>query len=224
MRGLVHQPAADFQEVHEAMTRALRVASRRLTAGRIDTDGNSGRASFTARLELSGLGPWEYEGALDLVRHDDDWLVRWTRAALHPKLADGQHFGRTRQWPERAAILAADRTPITTAAPVVSVGIEPRRVRDRAALKAALQQHAGVDPARVDALLDRPGLRPDVFVPVIELREERYAAVRAQLQPVPGLVFRRETARLTPSEGFARHTVGRMGEVTAERLKELGEP
>ncbi|HVF75141.1 MAG TPA: penicillin-binding transpeptidase domain-containing protein [Acidimicrobiales bacterium] len=224
MRELAHEPPAEFQETHEAMTRALRVTSRRLTAGPVRTDGGGGRASFTARLELGGLGTWEYDGALDLVHSDGTWLVQWSRAALHPKLAAGQHFERTRQWPERAAILAADGTPITTAAPVVRVGIEPRRVRDRTALKVALQQHAGVDPARVDALLDRPGLRPDVFVPVIDLREERYAAVRGQLQPVPGLVFRRETARLTPSEGFARHTVGRIGDVTAERLKELGEP
>lgn len=224
MRDLVHEPSAEFQEVHEAMTRALRVTSRRLTAGAVRTEGDSGRAPFKATLELAGLDTWEYEGALDLVRRDGDWLVRWSRATVHPKLVAGQRFTRIRQWPERAPILAADGTPITTAAPIVSVGIEPRRVRDRAALEAALQQHAGVDPVRVDALLDRPGLRPDVFVPVIDLREDRYASVRGQLQPVPGLVFRRGTARLTPTEGFARHTVGRTGEVTAERLKELGEP
>jgi cell division protein FtsI/penicillin-binding protein 2 len=224
MRELVHEPASEFQDVHEAMARTLRVTSRRLAVGAVRTDGDSGRASFNAALELSGLGAWEYEGMLELVRHDGDWLVRWTRAAVHPKLAVGQHFARSRQWPERAPILAADGTPMTTAAPVVSVGIEPRRVRDRATLKAALQQHAGVDPARVDTLLDRPGLRPDVFVPVIDLREDRYGSVRAQLQPVPGLVFRRGTARLTPTEGFARHTVGRVGEITADRLKDLGEP
>lgn len=224
MRALVADPPAEFREVHEAMTRDLQVATRSFRRGAVRSEGGDATAAFTARLELRGLGVWEYQGSLDLVRRDGDWLVRWTRAALHPRLDAGMHFGRTRQWPERAPILAADSTPITAMGQVVSVGIEPRRVRDRAQVTTALQQHAGVDPVRVNTLLDQPGLRPDVFVPVIDLREDRYSAVRPQLQPVPGLVFRRKPARLTPSAAFARHTVGRVGEVTAERLQELGEP
>jgi hypothetical protein len=224
LQALVVAPPAEFAQVHEAMTRDLRVLSRRFNRGAIERDDDTATAAFTARLELGGLGPWEYKGSLDLARSDGRWLVRWSRATVHPQLGPGMHFGRTRTWPERAAVTAADGTALTAMAPVVSVGIEPRRVQDRAVVTAALQQHAGVDPARVDSLLDRPGLRPDVFVPVIDLREERYNGVRTKLQPVPGLVFRRTTARLTPSESFARHTIGRVGEVTADRLKELGEP
>ncbi|MBW3667711.1 MAG: penicillin-binding protein [Actinobacteria bacterium] len=224
MRALVADPPAEFADTHEAMTRDLQVATRRFRRGTVRREGDAATAAFTAELRLRGLGTWEYEGSFDLVRRDGDWLVRWARATLHPQLGAGMHFSRTRQWPERAPILAADSSPITAVGQVVSVGIEPRRVRDRSHVTAALQQHVGVDPARVHALLDRPGLRPDVFVPVIDLREERYAAVRGDLQPVPGLVFRRKTARLTPSAAFARHTVGRVGEITAERLKELGEP
>lgn len=224
MRALVETPPADFQQAHEAMTRELRVQGRRLAPGRLQRRGDIATAPFTARLELEGLGTWAYEGALDVAKRDGDWKVQWARKTLHPALADGRHFGRTRAWGKRAPLLAADGTPLTTDGTVVGIGIEPRRVQDRAVVKAALQQHAGVDPARIDGLLDKPGLRPDVFVPVIDLREERYAAVRAQLQPVPGLVFRRKEARVTPSEAFARHTLGRVGEVTAERLKELGVP
>lgn len=224
MRALVAEPPAEFRDVHEAMTRDLQVASRTFRRGAVRRDGDAATATFTARLQLRGLGIWEYEGSVDLLRRDGDWLVRWTRATLHPRFGPAMHFARTRQWPERAPILAADSAPITAVGQVVSVGIEPRRVRDRAEVTAALQQHADVDPARVNTLLDQPGLRPDVFVPVIDLREERYAGVRTQLQPVPGLVFRRKAARLTPSAAFARHTVGRVGEATAERLQELGEP
>ena len=224
MQGLVDSPPPDYQQAHEAATRALQVTKRTFTTGRMQERGTTAEAPFTARYELAGLGPWTYEGTVHLVRRDDAWKVAWSTATLHPALTAGRHLARTRTWGKRAALLAADGTALTTDGMVVGVGIEPRRVKDRAEVKAALQQHAGVDPARVDALLDKPGLRPDVFVPVIDLREERYAAVRAVLQPVPGLVFRRKEARVTPSEAFARHTLGRVGEITADRLKELDNP
>lgn len=224
MRALVDSPPPDYQEAHEAVTRALQVTKRAFTVGRVQERGTTAEAPFTARYELAGLGPWAHEGTVHLVRRDGAWRVAWSTATLHPALTAGRHLARTRTWEKRAALLAADGSALTTDGVVVAVGIEPRRVKDRAEVKAALQQHAGVDPARVDTLLDRPGLRPDVFVPVIDLREERYAAVRSVLQPVPGLVFRRKEARVTPSEAFARHTLGRVGEITADRLKELGSP
>jgi cell division protein FtsI/penicillin-binding protein 2 len=56
------------------------------------------------------------------------------------------------------------------------------------------------------------------------VRPERYARVRPALAPVPGIFFRRRTARLSPAEGWAAHTLGRVGEVTAEALAALGTP
>src|SRR5688500_641845 len=224
MGGLVHDPPRDFAATHQAITRDLRVERTQVRAGRIRRDGNQATASFTADLTVSGLGQWRYDGRLQLSRTEGSWKVRWSPTAVHPALLDGERLARTRQWGARAPILAADDTPLTTEGSVVSVGVEPRRVQDVEAVAAALAQHAGVDPERVRTTLARPGLRPDVVVPFIDLREERFAGVRPELQPVPGVIFRRTTARLTPAEGFARHTVGRVGEVTADRLKELGVP
>ncbi len=48
--------------------------------------------------------------------------------------------------------------------------------------------------------------------------------MKPKIYPVPGTVFRRTTAGLVPSEGFAAHTIGAVGEVTADLLAELGEP
>lgn len=224
MEALVDEAAATFAETHQFVTRDLRAERIRLRAGPIRRNGDRATAEFAADLTLSGLGPWRYEGELPLARVDDGWRVRWSAASVHPSLRDGERLARSREWQPRAAILAADGTPLTAEGSVVAVGVEPRRVQDVEAVAAALAQHAGVDAERVRTTLARPGLRPDVFVPFIELREERYAAARPALQPVPGIVFRRTTARLTPAEGFARHTVGRVGEVTAERLKDLGAP
>jgi cell division protein FtsI/penicillin-binding protein 2 len=225
MAELVDDPPAGFAGSHRSILEGLHVEHTRLTLGRVDRDGSRATASFEADLALTGLGRWRYEGELEVVRRSGRrWRVAWTPASIHPSLQPGERLARTREWQPRAPILAADGSPITTQGTVVAIGVEPRRVKDVEAVATALAQHAGVDPDRVRTALARPGLRPDVFVPFIELREERYAAARPALQPVLGIVFRRGPAHLTPAEGFARHTVGRVGEATAERLEQLGSP
>lgn len=222
MKAMATQPEGDFVAAHRAMNDALRVAKATFAPLAVERDGDRATSGFRATLTLRGLGDWGYDGRLELRRRDGRWLVAWAPATLHPDLSPGETFGRGRSRPERAPILDRAGQPLTQPGQVVSVGLEPRRVADRAAVAAALRDHAGVDPARVDAALDRPGLRPDVFVPLVDLREERFAPLRPVLAPVPGIVFRRKPARLTPSEGFARHVLGRTGEVTAEGLEKLG--
>jgi cell division protein FtsI/penicillin-binding protein 2 len=104
---------------------------------------------------------------------------------------------------------------------VVQIGVEPRRIQDRAALAAALQEQLQVTPARLDAAL--AGAQPDWFVPVATMpRGPRYDAVRAVLYPVPGVLFRETTERVRPDDVFARHVLGGTHEITAEELEELG--
>ena len=222
MAALVDAPPADFAARHQAMTDALGVVGARFDAGPADVDGERATAPFQARLTLRGLGEWPYTGRLDLVRRQDRWLVAWTPATLHPQLQDGQRFSRVRNRPERAAILGAGDRPLTTGGEVVSIGVEPQRIRDRAEVGRALQEQVGVTRSALDTELGRPGVRPDFFVPLADVPRERFTAVRPGLGPVPGIVFRAKAARVTPTEDFARHVLGRTGEVTAEGLDQLG--
>src|SRR5258707_1121893 len=88
----------------------------------------------------------------------------------------------------------------------------PRRLRDAAQVAQALQANAGVDPTvTAAALAPHPGRRPDAFVPVVTLPTDAYAKARPALAPVPGILFRRTTGRVTPSPGWAAHLLGRVG-------------
>ena len=107
---------------------------------------------------------------------------------------------------------------------MVDVGLQPERIRDRAQVQAVLKQQLDVEPADVTAALSAPGVRPDHFVPIARIRPERFAQVRPVLDPVPGVFFQRTTGRVTVTENFAAHVLGRFAEVTAERLDELGAP
>jgi cell division protein FtsI/penicillin-binding protein 2 len=222
----VLDPPATFAEDLAAMTEGLRVQEAGYELRDVQRDGDVALARYTATLQLGGVGEWIHGGALRLVwvEADDgsDWLVDWTPAAVHPALEPGQRLVRTRERPDRAPITDADDQPLVEARPAVTVGIEPRRVEDRDEVHEALEVHLDVDPDSVDAELDRPGVEPDHFVPIVTVPEDRFAEVRDDLYPVPGVLFQEATSRLGPDDAFAVHVLGRTGEVTAELLDELG--
>ena len=216
--------AAELEPAVTGMKDDLRVTKARFISGPDERDGDTARAPFTAELELAGLGTWSYTGHLDLARADGRWRVRWTPAALHPALSAGRTFAVTRTWPERAAILGADGAPLVATAEAIAVGLQPGRIENQAEVEAVFDRVVQVPPARVRAALAQPWVRPDFFVPITELRPEQFARLRAELEPVAGVFFQRGRSRLAASDGLATHVVGTVGEVTAERLKELGPP
>jgi len=222
LRASVAEPPANLEAQHQRFRDELRILSSRFELGRIEREAESAVVSFRAFHVLRGLGEWEVDGKLRLVRREGRWWVRWTPAVLHPELREGDRFSRLRTRSERAAILDGDGQPLTFQGEVITIGVEPRRIQSRAALTSALQAQLGVEPARVEKALSAPGVAPEHFVPILDVRTERYQQVRPALAPVPGIFFRRKSARLTPAEGFAAHTLGRVGEVTAELLAQLG--
>src|SRR5690606_34070104 len=73
-----------------------------------------------------------------------------------------------------------------------------------------------------DEALGAPGVQPDHFVPVTTVPVERYEEVKPVIFPLEGTRFRETTLRGGPTPGLAAHVIGRYGEITAERMEELG--
>jgi cell division protein FtsI/penicillin-binding protein 2 len=221
---LVGEPPTAFVEAHAEVFEALAVQRARFVLGEVVVEDGAATAGFRARLDLAGLGEWGYRGALALAERGGKWRIAWAAPTIHPALAAGLRLERRRSWPERAPILGRKGTRLVEPRPVIVVGVEPRRIKNRRTMLRALERLIGAEPEAVRRDLEAPGVQPDWFIPVTELRPERYRAVRPELYPVPGVVFRRAASRLPPSDGFAAHVLGRVGEVTAERLEELGAP
>lgn len=225
MASVVQQPAPDLAPAVTAMKRDLHVTGLgAFTTSRIRRTGAGADATYDARFTVGGVGEVRYRGTLHLVRRAGAWKVVWSPAALHPAMRTGFHFTRSRHWPTRAPILDHNGRPLVAVTDAVSIGIEPDHMKDVRAVQTALQQQLAVDPAAVTAALAKPRAREDVFVPVTQIRTDRFAQVRPALEPVPGIVFQKVPARLAPSDGFAAHVLGRVGEITADRLKQLGAP
>ncbi len=225
MRERVLDAPTSFDTIHQQIVDNLGATSSSYELGEVDTSGDSAIARFTARLRLDGLGEWSYDGALSMSLGDGDrWLVDWTPAAIHPRLGRDQTLTRTREVPPRAPIVDKDGEPLASTGPGRIVGLEPRAIQDLNQLKVALQQQLGVDPAAVDRALGAPGVQPNHFVPIIAVSQAQYTQAAPVIYPLPGTRFRDTTVRTTPSPGFAEHVLGRTGEITEERLEELGQP
>jgi cell division protein FtsI/penicillin-binding protein 2 len=228
MAKLVADPPDDFAEQHQAVVDDLGVGKAQYDIKGISTDDDhEAIVNFEATLSLTGIGDWKYDSSLRLIPNEDDddaghWKVDWSPTTIHPKLTKDAKLGLSRQRPERAPILDRNGDPLVEARPAVRIGIEPRRVQDRQQVKDALQTYLHVDPATVDAKLDAPGVQPDHFVDIVTVEQDEFNAVRPQVYPVPGVLFRDTTLRAAPSEGFAQHILGRTGEITAELLDQLG--
>jgi cell division protein FtsI/penicillin-binding protein 2 len=220
----VLDPPSGFADTHEAVVDDLQVAEATYELDSIDRGGDTAVARYHGALQLTGLGRWDYDGTLTLDRRDGEWLVDWSPASVHPELGQGEHLERTREMPERAPILDADDQPISTGRAARIIGLEPRAIVDLNQIKAAFQSQLGIDPAAIDAALGARGVQPDHFVTITTVDQSRYDQVAPVIYPLPGTRFRDTFLRGGPTPEFAAHVLGSFGEITAERLEELGEP
>ena len=224
MQAQVEAPPADFAGQHAAMAETLRVTAASFTPGTATVTDDRAEVPFQARLQLRALGEWPYQGVLRLVRRDDRWRVDWSPATLHPAQAAGLRFQRTRTWPDRAPILAADGSELAGPGPVVTVSVVGERVKDPAAVAKALATYAEVPGGTARRALDDAARRPNQAVPVVTLPEADYQAVRDNLYPVPGLSFEKGVGREYNGPASTRLLLGSVGPVTADDLKRLGVP
>jgi cell division protein FtsI/penicillin-binding protein 2 len=187
------------------------------------SDSGAAGSDATAHLRVSWslpTGTWAYDTTLPLVLADGRWKVDWRPSILHPRLRSGQRLALRARTPSRGPILAGDGTPLFSKRPIVTVYVQPRRMRSPRQVTRALRRLLGIDPTPLRERITAAD--PDELIEVITLRMDDYAPLRSRLQPVPGLVFRRGDRMLTPNRAFARAVLGHVGPPTAEVLDEIG--
>lgn len=218
MRDLVRTPVADgFAETHEQLRAALEPDALRVERGDVVLQGSQADTGLDVEVELPDLGTASWSSELTAQRTEGEWRVLWEPTVVHPELRPGWSFDVLEHPAERAEILAHDGTPLTAAGELVTVGIEPRRIDDRERFLttiAELLPEAGDDFAE---LLGRDDLEPDWYYPVVTLRPDRWGTVERDVRALSGTVVRTEDARIGSDDGFALHTLGRVGPADDER-------
>jgi cell division protein FtsI/penicillin-binding protein 2 len=233
MAAVVDGTPPGLAEAVTSMQHDLKVSQATFRTVSVERAGEEQTATYSADLEVGGIGRLQYDGHLRLVRApsaapaasgDKAWRIVWDPSALHPALQANRHFDVGVVWPSRAPIMGAAGSTLVTTSDIVIVGLQPDRIQDLAQVQAILGQQLGTDPAEVVAALDAPGVRPDHFVAVKQVPRAQFTPIRPVLEPVPGIFFQQASGRVAPTADFALHLLGRVGEITAERLAQLGPP
>ena len=223
MRQLTSDPPADFTAVNQAAFTDLSVRTASFTAGTIKTTGKTAAGPITERLTLAGLGTVTIRSQLHLVQVQGHWLVSWSPATIAPPLKPGDQLSVQKTWPARASILGSDGTPLTTQGQVVTIGVEGERVKNAAAVQAALVS-VGATASQASQALAAAKIHPTFFEPVFTVTQARYNQIQPTIYPIPGTVFQTSSARSAITPGLAAGLVGTVGPITAQELAELGAP
>ena len=168
---------------------------------------------------------WTTNSEIALIPDDGTWRLQWSPSILEPSLGPADRLLRERIAPERSEILGRDGSVLVGQVNLVHIGIRPSRVQDLAALTGDLEQILGIDGAELASRVN--GADPQAFIDVATLPRPEYEAVREQVFPLPGTVFRESTVPQAADPTLARALLGRSGEVTAdiiERFPELFKP
>ena len=182
-------------------------------------------ASAPIKLDwtLPGGTPWSYQSTVQLTkRNTDGWRVIWEPAMMHSELTAGDSLELRHKAADRADVLGPDGKPIVTARPVVTVGVSPEKITDKAALFRKLGPiftsiDVDVDLKQVQRRVDT-ATDQGAFIDIVTLRRPDYDKIRSRVRDLPGTVFDEGTRELAPTRPFARALFGVVEAATREDL------
>lgn len=185
----------------------------------------SATASARVSWQLDGGRAWTYNVTVPLVRQGtgdaEVWRVAWTPSVVEPSLQKGEVFAVTRLSAERGRITDTTGTVLSGGATgTVTVGIRKSRTPDPAGTARTVAGLTGVDATELAAKVAAAG--PDDFVEVITLARPDYDKIRAQIQPLPGTVFREDDDGSPLPASYARGLLGTTGPADAEAVAAAG--
>jgi cell division protein FtsI/penicillin-binding protein 2 len=228
MKQQVLEPPADFVSVNADALAALGISSPRFTSGSVKQSGSTATARVSEQFALPGVGAWTPSTTVKLTDHGGSWRVAWTPATITPSLRVGDHLALVRDWPQRAQILGAGGTPLTTQRPVVTVGVVGSRIKDSHAVSADLLA-AGASKIEVSQALAQAKAHRGYFDPVFQVSKARFEQLKVQPGPnnvyaVRGTQFELASSRSGLTPQLSAHVVGTVGPITADELHTLGPP
>jgi cell division protein FtsI/penicillin-binding protein 2 len=201
--------------------RQLDAADLVLQIASISQHGNRATATFQASVDLGSSGlNWTYHGRFALRDGSSGWRVVWSPAVIVPGLGAGDRLAVVGSMPGRAQLEDESGHPLAVPSLVYAVGVRPGALADPTATADALAGVTGLDPAQVYGQIVAAPSTP--FLALLQLQPSTYAAWRAQLAKVPGLVVQRRFTRLFDS--IAPAVTGSVGTETAAVLRADGVP
>ncbi len=212
--------ATTAQASYDRITQELGSATLRVDTAGVRQTGTSAVATLHWSWDLSAA-TWEYDAKADLKLVDDAWQVAWAPSVVEPSLKEGENLGVSSVLADRGDILGAGGQQLVTEREVSRVGIDKTQLDggDPAQSARALARLVGIDVAPYVKAVEAAGAQAFVEA-IVFRREELPAAVSSGVTAIPGARIIAGTLPLAPTRDFAAPLLGRVGEVTAEIIKE----
>jgi cell division protein FtsI/penicillin-binding protein 2 len=212
--------ATAAQASYDRITQQMGSAQPKVDTAGVKESGKTAVATLHWSWDLSAA-TWEYDAKAQLKRVGEAWQVAWAPSIIEPSLEDGENLGVSAVLADRGDILGADGEPIVTEREVSRVGIDKTQLGGSAAAQSAraLARLVGVGVGPYVKAVKAAG--DQAFVEAIVLRrEELSGAVSSGVAAIPGGRIVAGSLPLAPTRDLAAPLLGRVGEVTAEIIKE----
>jgi len=190
-----------------------------LSMGRVDQDGDTAEAHFSASVNLGEGGhQWTYTGRFQLRRLSSGWKIEWAPSVINPQLGPGERLAVVTSVPPRAPVLDAEGQPLQLRSSVYQVGVWPKALANPSATANAFASVTQLDATQVLGQIQ--AAPPGRFLNLLSLDPGSYAKLASRLGKVPGLVVRRASERLFSS--YAEEVVGSVGAENSSVLRDEG--
>jgi Penicillin binding protein transpeptidase domain/NTF2-like N-terminal transpeptidase domain len=183
-------------------------------------DEDTGSVDYRYTWHLPKNRTWTYDGRLSMIREEGRWEVRWTPAALHPRLGEHQTFALRADPPRRASVNEVGGTDVLK--PGYLYHYELDATKAGAQLMSTVR--AVVDALRpFDNTLDPQRLAEQASsstkpVDLITLRPDDNNRVSPAIGRLPGVLVTPQADLLPTDDGFAPALVDQVKKTVINQL------
>ncbi|MFQ6228920.1 penicillin-binding transpeptidase domain-containing protein [Nocardia sp. NPDC002869] len=166
--------------------------------------GDTATVDYTYEWRLSGGRTWTYSGQLPMVRAGGAWTVRWSGAAVHPRLGDTQTMALSIQPAPRARVNEQSGSDVLVPGTVSRVTFDAADSADPQRVATALSQAlADIDERLTpERILDSERAADGVYT-VIVLNEAEFGRAAPRLIGLPGVRVTQEWDMAPTDRKFA---------------------
>jgi hypothetical protein len=181
---------------------------------------DTGSVNYRFTWQLPKKRTWTYDGVLNMIRDEGTWRVRWSPAALHPRLGEHQTVELRADPPKRASVNELGGTEVLRPGSLFRYQLDASRAGGN--LMASARTVADVLRQFDDTLnpqrLAEQASSNNGPLDLITLRPSDHDKVAQALDGLPGVVVTPQAEMLPTDEGFAPAVVGEVKKAVLDEL------
>ncbi len=208
--------ASDFEIIHRHVLEQTTTLSLAVKRQSLLVEGTQATAAFHTVWHTSLFNVIETDHSMLLRFVNGNWRVVWEPTLLLPQMGYGVTLALLEETVARGDIVDAQTQALATNVQVITVGVVPGQIEDRARLISSLGPVLGLDAAEIKAKIS--AARPDWFVPLGDIDFDTSVQYLDLLSSLKGVERRPHPARSYPHGETGAHIVGTLGGISAAQL------